>query len=720
MSFEKTYQDLIMVRELSPNKIDASTVLSLMLDVLMDLGTATNSELSLLAVNEECVAAWLTVCRALVAVPVEEKAQILSSRRLERLVKLRRELERVTASVSECEAQHEELNTYIKALKEKNNILNVKKTENKKLELQKQELESNIESLEIQLSEFHDIDIQVLLDKKSELARCISSNASALEEVERTDKELSEAKIISWELNDKLVKLKIRKEELGKETQQLQKDNAELSAQCDKMENTIRSLNEEIRTLQLMLSEGVPNDLKQQRDSLQKKAKEVDAEQAGLLKSVQQLNEQISSQAEENDFIRKAIDDLKTEISCLESERQNLSNTVSEYEVQKKILSDKLSELEKDVLSSQDAIEKTKKHVKEKEAELHKEKYHLEQLQNDLKNKSYELSKMIEEEASVKRIFEEKTNACEQLQQEVDNLKLEIYVLEERQSKSNRQLLELQKEQSRKKLENQYLKDDIDKANDTITRLEKGYENLKVQTENAKYNRSIAESDLQRAENNLNELNDEIQFLKEKVIQLESQVKNQETEKQNVEISITNLTYKGAELQQQIDELNKQMDDLNSEVAKTKQIQKDLESQKDDRETQKQKLNDKISVLREKSDELKQNIEESEKKVKKLERDIEKYDNECTEYQKFFDSEDCKRKQEQISKYRIILDLYRDGIQQLFGTNPPVENLNELVYEYDLKKSELSKQLQNAQDVLRNLSANYTEVIIQIEKRVNL
>ena len=183
---------------------------------------------------------------------------------------------------------------------------------------------------------------------------------------------------------------------------------------------------------------------------------------------------------------------------------------------------------------------------------------------------------------------------------------------------------------------------------------------------------------------------------KKKQLEYESETKSAKVQGLNNELSHLNDTIK--ELEMKIVRLGADKENAEEDFNRLSAEVVDLETQ--------------IRTMREKD-------EENKKRKILMSNTLAECERGLGAYQEFFASENYKEKQKAIDRYKIIIDLYREGVIKLFDQDPPVERLMDLNFEFEQKKSILREQLSQVEAIMNNLQSEYIQVIAQIERGVN-
>ena len=220
------------------------------------------------------------------------------------------------------------------------------------------------------------------------------------------------------------------------------------------------------------------------------------------------------------------------------------------------------------------------------------------------------------------------------------------------------------------------------------------------------------QSELDGIISQISELQSEIPGLKKRIeeqkikLKEEENLKDEETQQLSREVS---------ELNQKVGEANARIGSLTTEK---KLVQEKLDAVE-------KSAKDIEAVI----ENLKQEIDELNQRRNKLDSDKETllhkkvlYENDISEYERFFDSGQCRQTREMIERYGMIIDEYRSAISMLFHTKVGiyVDQLPELDESYRMMREQLSGELRELQRQYEQLSSDYLYIIKSVEERVKL
>ena len=142
---------------------------------------------------------------------------------------------------------------------------------------------------------------------------------------------------------------------------------------------------------------------------------------------------------------------------------------------------------------------------------------------------------------------------------------------------------------------------------------------------------------------------------------LQNNIRKMKADIMESERNVVNKQDELKKLQQDTDDISKVITVLNNTLADTRKKYAESKQQADNIQQLSNELNEKIHNL---------NVEKA-----KLEQELEDHQKERSILEKFFDSEDCRKKREKIKSYERVLQLYSSGIRDIFGTDVPVGHL---------------------------------------------
>ena len=423
------------------------------------------------------------------------------------------------------------------------------------------------------------------------------------------------------------------------------------------------------------------SELNNRKDDLDRKLKETDAEIRMVEEDSNVVEGHIKANLAERDDKSRKLDELRHKNEQLELDIQKLHENIGEAKRERENLSQANEQKEMELIGFRNNIENEKLRTEKIKEELwatEKALSDIEAENNAMKERIPELNKIYQNTVKEKgaTAFQIKllTSDIDKIHEEIANAELEL------SDKTT------QKEIADKKLND--MKSEMQKAIQEKEQLEKEYKVLannlvQIKEQIAAMNKSEAEitADIKA---------------KKKQLEYESETKSAKVQGLNNELSHLNDTIK--ELEMKIVRLGADKENAEEDFNRLSAEVVDLETQ--------------IRTMREKD-------EENKKRKILMSNTLAECERGLGAYQEFFASENYKEKQKAIDRYKIIIDLYREGVIKLFDQDPPVERLMDLNFEFEQKKSILREQLSQVEAIMNNLQSEYIQVIAQIERGVN-
>ena len=311
---------------------------------------------------------------------------------------------------------------------------------------------------------------------------------------------------------------------------------------------------------------------------------------------------------------------------------------------------------------------------------------------------------LAEQKAVLLRLKDSKQKAFE-LTESIQSLEQEIAAL---QSIDVDQLKNKQNDLHRELTEKRRLAEQLDEITEQLDKA--ASQRAAMQSETDKLKREIETvhnqiADLQKEGPDLRNT------LEHKKLELEEKQKNQDAEIRELSQSIRTL-------EQQVNDTIDRIDRLNTEKEETKRKLEDYQPVESQLKDAILKTENEIKTLREQCIALQNKRKELLTQKNTLCDDIERY-------RKFFDSDECRAKQLEISRYENIITEYEEAVRKLFpekyashSTSVYIEQLVSLKYDYQKYKDALNQQLADLHNRLNHLSTSYLEVVQQVEERV--
>ena len=242
-------------------------------------------------------------------------------------------------------------------------------------------------------------------------------------------------------------------------------------------------------------------------------------------------------------------------------------------------------------------------------------------------------------------------------------------------------------------------------------------DNRSEQVINAKNARDELLRENEQLEGELSSITEQIVDLKSQRPDLKNRIEEQravlEAERENQDAEIQLLSQQVSELKAQAMEADAKVGSLSSEMnAYEEKLRSGMRRAEE--------LTDEINALSEEISLAENRCIELNGEKNDLINRRQRYSDDIYEYEQFFDSQECQKTREDIKRYGLIIDEYRNAIATLFGRPAYVEQLGELKAGYREMKQRLGYEMADIQNLYNNLSMDYINVVQEIEERVKL
>ena len=279
------------------------------------------------------------------------------------------------------------------------------------------------------------------------------------------------------------------------------------------------------------------------------------------------------------------------------------------------------------------------------------------------------------------------------------------------------------KEKGAKAFQIKLLTSDIDKIHEDIANAELELSDKTTQKEISDKKLNDMKAEMQKEIQEKEQLEKEYKVLANNLVQIKEQIAAMNKSEAEITADIKSkkkqLEYESETKSAKVQGLNNELSHLNDTIKELEMKIVRLGADKENAEEDFNKLSEEVVDLETQIRTMREKDEENKKRKILMSNTLAECERGLGAYQEFFASENYKEKQKAIEKYKIIIDLYREGIIKLFDQDPPVERLMDLNFEFERKKSILREQLGQVESIMNNLQSEYIQVIAQIEGGVN-
>ncbi|XP_060516227.1 uncharacterized protein LOC132695783 [Cylas formicarius] len=626
---------------------------------------------------------------------------------------LNAEHEKVSQQVATMEVEKQEIIQLLNYIKQENANLNnenkklleqVKKRDTKRFEInsEHQKLsEINKQSEKIELT-------QQLQSMKQENSDLTIENQKLQEQTDAEHEQL-------LQVNKQIREIELEKIEMMRRMQSIQQENSDFNIQNQNLKEEINKLQEkiseqatlELENLQLENLNIVNQQLQEQVHTRDAKYLEMNVEHEKLLK----VNNQIKEMELEKIEVTQRLQSIKQENSDFNIENQKLKE-------QEKVSNESTIEFkELEITQQWNCLRKENDNLNIEKQKLQK------QLEKQMKKMQLEKIEFIQELQSVKH------EKMLQVNKQIEEMELQKIELAQ-------QLQSITQENSDFNVENQKLKEEVNKLQEKVSKqatielekpeltqqlncIKKESENLNIENQklqkqvNAEHekllqvNKQIKEMELEKIEltqrlqsikQENSDFNIENQKLKEQVKKLQEKVSNEAT-----------IELKELEITQQLNCLKKENDNLNIENQK---LQKQLEKQMKKMQLEKIEFMQELSIKHEKMLQVNKQIEEMELQKIELAQQLQSITQENSDFnvenQKL--KEEVNKLQEKVSKQATIELEKPELTQQLNCIKRENENLN-------VENQKLQEQVKKQMAKMQLEKMKFTQELQSIKKQ---
>lgn len=383
-------------------------------------------------------------------------------------------------------------------------------------------------------------------------------------------------------------------------------------------------------------------------ENLNNKEKDGENEQANV--KSEELIEEIKKKQKELEKSNEEIKELKTELEGLSKElneiRGEKENSVEELKQKNENLNEKIEELKKIIEEKEKELNGKNQERGERIKQLEKE---IEEIKEEEENKEKELRKNIEDQTEkinkLNKKLDEKESRKNELSSEIIALNNEIKSFKDNLEKKDGDLIKIEEEKKDLQLNIEKLKREKEGLNFRIETLEKKTENtneLRDKVEKLQnINNEISEENNKLVEKkgklkkSLDEKDEEIEIKKSKIselekgvenyIKLEKEVNDLIEEKKGLEsgvkewrVNYTNEVEEKGKLESQVKQLKENINSLEQKLKDYVLLEKDFQLIREDREKTEKDVKD----LQDKIDNLKKNEGDLGKEINKLKENL--------------------------------------------------------------------------------------------------
>ena len=527
--------------------------------------------------------------------------------------------------------------------------------------------------------------------------------------------------------------------ELDEQKERLAKQHGDIEGEIRKIEEDIHNLDEWIKNDSL------------KRDDKTEKLGELHHKKEQLEHDIHKLDENIEISAKELENLSRVNEQKEIELLGFGESIEGAKHKLAELNNQKDQLGRKLTEIGAEIRRVEEDSQIAEEHIKAAAAERDDKARKLGELHHKNEQLEFDNRKLHENIGEAKREWENLSRANEQKEMELLGFKNNIEAERARTEKTQEELAAAERALAEIEAENNAMKERIPELNKIYqnTVKEKGAKAFQIKLLSSDIDRIHGE--IADAELELSDKTTQKEIAEKKLADMKSEMQKSVQEKEQLENEYKVLANNLVQIKEQIAALNKSEAELTADInAKKKQL--DYESE--NKSAKVQRLNNELSHLNDKIKELEMSIvrlgadkakaeeefnrlsaevieletqirnmrekdEENKKRKILMSNTLSECERELGAYQEFFASENYKEKQMVIDRYKIIIELYRDGVKKLFEQDPPVERLMDLNFEFDRKKAVLREQLGQVEAIMNNLKSEYIQTMAQIERGVN-
>lgn len=636
---------------------------------------------------------------------------------------------------------------------------------------------------DIGLYEILDILLDVLLDAGQETNRQLSALPVSAEAAAKWVAVATALNSIPFEAEtlaaltgrrrDKLLRLQkeLAEKEAGakraaKEAEALKKEEDQLTErieQCGEKAEALRRLQQTVAEMQAEaerleteiadLGEVDADSVSERRAELQRLKKE----RSERIRVYNALNDEIKSLLAEcgtlNTDVEEAEDRLAAAKRQREEKEQELAHRMAALGQAEKETAERLAAADEEADKIGERITLLQTQYDEKRAEMQRLRAACEELDTQSQQLGEIIDKLIADRKEQERV-------CSEKQIQTDILKHELEVSREKTAQANKDL--------------QIASDNCKDAEWRIATLktrksefDNEHERLKQERNAVEYSINLKQKDIQECSEMINQKRTELQKKETALAQtkeelnaveallseaenaqsrlrvtIETHRKNLEDTKQRTAAAVTEKAALEAELAVQLELLDEKLEERDESVRQLTEKTALLSSELEEREQEHTALSaehaaaaarleqlktgdgalrESLQALRSEEEDCRHRKETYEKDKALMKQQIAELKSEIEEYERFFNSAECKASELEIERLERLANLYQDGIQSLFGsTAPPVEHLGVLRDSFDAMRRRLKEQINRVQTLMGGLSRDYLELVAKIESEVML
>lgn len=579
--------------------------------------------------------------------------------------------------------------------------------------------------------------------RKEQLAQ---DNNKFDEEILKSEKELENIKKINEEKEIELIGFGERIETAKHRVGELDEQKDNLAKQHGDIEGETRKLEEDIHNLENWIEED-----ESKRDDSAEKLGELNHEKEELAHSIHTLDEKIEDLTEELKHLSGVNEQKEIEILGFSESIEGAKHKLVELNNRKDDLDRELREIGAEIRMAEEDSNAVEGHIKANLAERDDKSRKLDEFRHKNEQLELDIQKLHESIGEAKRERENLSQANEQKEMEllgfrnnIENEKLRTEKIKEELAATEKALSDIEaennamkeripelnniyqntvKEKGAKAFQIKLLTSDIDKIHEDIANAELELSDKTTQKEIADKKLNDMKAEMQKEIQEKEQLEKEYKVLANNLVQIKEQIAAMNKSEAEITADIKSkkkqLEYESETKSAKVQGLNNELSHLNDTIKELEMKIVRLGADKENAEEDFNKLSEEVVDLETQIRTMREKDEENKKRKILMSNTLAECERGLGAYQEFFASENYKEKQKAIEKYKIIIDLYREGIIKLFDQDPPVERLMDLNFEFERKKSILREQLGQVESIMNNLQSEYIQVIAQIEGGVN-
>lgn len=332
--------------------------------------------------------------------------------------------------------------------------------------------------------------------------------------------------------------------------------------------------------------------------------------------------------------------------------------------------------------------------------------------------------------ATEKAHLDETEQMLQTLSGEHKHLKWEIEALRERKTAFEKEYKEQQDAKQALEFSIAKKQEDINACNSALAQMRLRAEQKTKELAELNEERAIAEKAYNEAQTEEAELQVNIEALRTQLAEVNSRIASASADESELKAK---LAVQQEELQEKIDAQNEnvrliqeEIDKLTARLNGVDEVCSTLSSEKEavearcnEKQDEITSLHNEINRLRKEETLHKQEAETCEIEKERGEKKLIELREAIEAYKAFFNSEDCKKTQQEINRLERIAGLYEDGVKGLFGEAAPVEHLGVFRESFDSRKKQLKNEIAQIRGSLNGLSKDYLELVTRIEREVS-